>query len=119
MSVTNGLDFKNCNIGNLLTNMYYYILDKQMIHSDNNTNTSVYGYVPNIQSISFQPFADKEDFEIIKSEFNTEKFSDLSGAMPYVYRIKAQTNKRKTLKELELFKAKTRAREESKLQFHP
>ena len=119
MSVTNGLDFKNCNIGNLLTNMYYYILDKDMIHADNNTNTSVYGYVPNIQSISFQPFADTEDFEIIKSEFNTEKFSDLSGAMPYVYRIKSQINKRKTLKEVELFKTKTRLREESKLQFYP
>ena len=119
MSVTNGVDFKNCNIGNLLTNMYYYILDKDMIHADNNTNTSVYGYVPNIQSISFQPFADTNDFEIIKSEFNTTKYSDLTGAMPYVYRIKAQTNKRKTLKELELFKTKTRPREESKLQFYP
>ena len=119
MGVTNGIDFKNCNIGNLLTNMYYYILDKDMIHADNNTNTSVYGYVPNIQSISFQPFADTEDFEIIKSEFNTEKFSDLSGAMPYVYRIKSQINKRKTLKEIELFKTKTRPREESKLQFYP
>ena len=119
MSVTNGVDFKNCNIGNLLTNMYYYILDKDMIHADNNTNTSVYGYVPNIQSISFQPFADKEDFEIIKSEFNTEKYSDLTGAMPYVYRIKSQINKRKTLKEIEIFKTKTRPREESKLQFYP
>ena len=119
MGVTNGLDFKNCNIGNLLTNMYYYILDKDMIHADNNTNTSVYGYVPNIQSISFQPFADTDDLEIIKSEFNTTKYSDLTGAMPYVYRIKSQTNKRKTLKEVELFKTKTRPREESKLQFYP
>ena len=76
MSVTNGLDFKNCNIGNLLTNMYYYILDKQMIHADNNTNTSVYGYVPNIQSSSFQPFADTDDFEIINTcsgVFSAEK----------------------------------------------
>ena len=119
MSVTNGLDFKNCNIGNLLTNMYYYILDKNMIHADNNTNTSVYGHVPNIQSISFQPFADTEDFEIIKSEFNNEKFSDLTGAMPYVYRIKSQINKRKTLKEIKIFKTKTLPREESKLQFYP
>ena len=106
MSVTNGVDFKNCNIGNLLTNLYYYILDKEMIHADNNTNSSVYGYAPNIQSISFQPFADKEDFEIIKAEFNKEKYSESTGATSYVYRIKSQTTTRKTLKELQLFKIK-------------
>lgn len=120
MSIVNGLDFDNCNIGNFLTNMYYYILDKEMIHENNNNNSAIFGFTPNIQSISFNPFANKDDFEIVKADFNKEKFS-YSGGNAKVYRIKTQTTRRKKLGEIPLFHTRGTegTSEESKLQFYP
>ena len=65
MPVMNGGDFKNCNMGTALTNLYYYILDKKLINGDEHVNTQPFSSVPTIQSISFNPFADLNDFEII------------------------------------------------------
>ena len=103
MPVMNGGDFKNCNMGTALTNLYYYILDKKLITGDEHVNTQPFSSVPTIQSISFNPFADLNDFEVIRCKFNSEKFGDTSGKQAYVYRIKHQNVNRKTLKEIPLF----------------
>ena len=119
MSVMNGGDFKNCNMGSMLTNLYYYILDKKLINGDEHVNTQPFSSVPTIQSISFNPFADLNDFEIIRCKFNSEKFGDTSGKQAFVYRIKHQNVNRKTLKEIPLFNKKKNAYDESKLQMYP
>lgn len=119
MPVMNGGDFKNSNMGSMLTNLYYYILDKKLITGDEHVNTQPFSSVPTIQSISFNPFADLNDFEIIRCKFNSEKFGDTSGKQAYVYRIKHQNVTRKTLKEIPLFNKKKNAYDESKLQMYP
>ena len=92
MTVTpKGKDFNKTSIGNQLVGLYYYVLDKTRMQQNDGEHTSIFGYVPTIQSINFNPFVDVSDPNIIivPSDFDDKHFGKPnSGKNPFVYRVK-------------------------------
>lgn len=89
--VSRGKDFNKTSIDNQLVGLYYYVLDKVRMQQNDGEHTSVFGYVPTIQSINFNPFVDVEDpnLTIVPCTFDDTYFGKPNvGENPIVYRLK-------------------------------
>lgn len=92
MTVTSkGKDFNQTSMGTQLTGLYYYVMNKSRMEVNDGEHTSIFGYVPTIQSISFNPFVEMSDnfLTIVPSDFDDSYFGKPnSGDNPIVYRLK-------------------------------
>ena len=104
--ITDGKDIIETNMGSELVGLYYYALDKLKVNENNNINSKIFGYVPTIQNITFNPFIDMENdslFKCIKSDFDSSHFGfNTSNGTPKVYRVKDFTPFSKKIGELNL-----------------
>lgn len=79
------------NMQSELVGLYYYALDKIKVTENNNLNSKIFGYVPTIQNITFNPFIDMENdqlFKCYKANFDSSHFGfDDNGVTPKVYRV--------------------------------
>ena len=91
MAKTSGEDYnKSGLIGDysLIDGLYYYVVDRTVEDVD----LSYIGFVDTIQNITYNPFLDTEYFNVIVSDFNTERYGQPKEGIPKVNRIKSQCN---------------------------
>ena len=98
MAITVGNDSDTSRIGNLPVGLFYYYIGKEMIDS-----MSILGYVGVIESVTFNPFIDTNDLDLIESNFNTDKFGTVNGTIPKCYRITQNNKIQKLLYEERVF----------------
>lgn len=95
MTIRNGQDLAFNTFGDEYNCMFYYFLDKSL-----QSDSTILGYAPTIQSVSYNPFIDKEDLYLVASKFDTEKYGtpreDVS-RIPNVYRITDNYSINKTI----------------------
>lgn len=91
-----------------LVGLYYYALDKVKVEESNNINSNIFGYVPTIQNITFNPFIDMENDQLFicnKCNFDSSHFGyDTSNGVPKVYRVNQFTPYTKKIGEFSLTK---------------
>ena len=98
MARTSGEDYnKSGLIGDytMIDGLYYYVVDR----TTEDVDLSYIGFVDTIQNITFNPFLDTEYFNVIISDFNTERYGQPKEGLPKVNRIKSQCNIEKTIKD--------------------
>ena len=86
-----GLDYDFTSIDGL----YYYVVDK----STSNVDLSYIGFVDTIQNITFNPFLESENFDVVVTDFNTERYGQPKEGTPKVNRIKTQHNRDRRIKD--------------------
>lgn len=69
-------------IDNIPIGLYYYFIDKTMTYDMNYV-----GYVPTIESVTFNPFISKDDLMLVGNNFDTDKFGKPNNTIPKCYRI--------------------------------
>ena len=99
MSITVGNDFDKTSISNELVGLYYYYLSQSKVNSN---ESSVLGFCPTIQSVSYNPFIDEDDLNLMECNFDTTRFGKPNGIIPKCYRILSNPNIEKTLKTIAL-----------------
>lgn len=99
MSITVGNDFDKTSISNELVGLYYYYLSQSKVNSN---ESSVLGFCPTIQSVSYNPFIDEDDLNLMECNFDTTRFGKPNGVIPKCYRILSNPNIEKTLKTITL-----------------
>ena len=99
MSITTGNDFDKTSISNELVGLYYYYLSQSKVNSN---ESSVLGFCPTIQSVSYNPFIDEDDLDLLECNFDTTRFGTPNGGIPKCYRILTNPNIVKTLKTIAL-----------------
>lgn len=99
MSITIGNDFDKTSISNELVGLYYYYLSQSKVNSN---ESSVLGFCPTIQSVSYNPFIDEDDLNLMECNFDTTRFGKPNGVIPKCYRILSNPNIEKTLKTIAL-----------------
>ena len=99
MSITTGNDFDKTSISNELVGLYYYYLSQSKVNSN---ESSVLGFCPTIQSVSYNPFIDEDDLNLMECNFDTTRFGKPNGVIPKCYRILSNPNIEKTLKTIAL-----------------
>ena len=107
MAITgNNKDFINSNLGSELVGLYYYALDKARVTENGGINSKVFGYVPTIQNITFNPFIDMFNdflFRCDEINFDTSHFGfEQSQTSPKVYRVSTFTPYTKLIGEFDL-----------------
>lgn len=99
MSITVGNDFDKTSISNELVGLYYYYLSQSKVNSN---ESSVVGFCPTIQSVSYNPFIDEDELNLMECNFDTTRFGKPNGVIPKCYRILTNPNIEKTLKTIAL-----------------
>ena len=99
MSITVGNDFDKTSISNELVGLYYYYLSQSKVNSN---ESSILGFCPTIQSVSYNPFIDEDDLNLMECNFDTTRFGKPNGVIPKCYRILSNPNIEKTLKTIAL-----------------
>lgn len=105
MAITRGDDTNRTNMLTNLMGIYYYILDRDLITSNSGDNTSIFNFVPSIQSISYNPFlsVNDENMSIIEADFDKEHWGNPStGSTPKVYRLRSMLSFQKSLMKYNL-----------------
>lgn len=100
MSITVGNDFDKTSISNELVGLYYYYLSNDKV---NTTASSVLGFCPTIQSVSYNPFVDEDDLNLLECNFDTTRFGTPSEGIPKCYRILNNPQISKTLFQKEVY----------------
>lgn len=99
-------DFINSNLGNELVGLYYYALDKAKVSSNSGINSKIFGYVPTIQNITYNPFIDMINdtyFSCSEINFDTTHFGfENTQATPKVYRVNSFIPYSKKIGEFDL-----------------
>lgn len=122
--LSKGSDFNKTIIHKNLVGLYYYVLDKEHIRENDGANSSIFSYVPTIQTISFNPFMDLTHnfIEVVPSDFDESNFGTPNASYkPMVYRVK---NFIEHSKELGKYKIKIKKSDltediETRLLFYP
>lgn len=117
MSIANGLDWNRTNMQDFLVGLYYYYLDKELMNQ-NRENSSIFGYVPTIQSISYNPFLNTDTLvTCVKSDFDKGFFGVPSeNTTPNVFRISHIDTREVKLGSVNIWNMDE---EESKLNMYP
>ena len=71
MSVQEGNDFDQARLGKYLVGVYYYALGLDEVMSD---DSAVIGFCDTIQTVTFNPFIDFEELDLIKCNFDSDKY---------------------------------------------
>lgn len=100
MSITTGNDFDKTSISNELVGLYYYYLSNTKV---NTVASSVLGFCPTIQSVSYNPFIDEEDLNLLECNFDTSRFGTPSEGIPKCYRILSNPVLMKVLLQHQVF----------------
>lgn len=97
MAILDGKDKMATNFGNELVGLYYYILPETLVQANNGRDSKVFGYVPTIQSINYNPFIDEDDYNAIRVPLDSKHWGSPTSNTPNVYRLTSISNLRKTL----------------------
>ena len=85
MSIQEGNDFDQARLGKYLVGVYYYALSLDKVMSD---DSAVIGFCNTIQTVAFNPFIDFEELDLIKCNFDSDKYGSIgNGVVPNCYRI--------------------------------
>ena len=115
MAVYEGQDHSFNSFGDEFNCLYYYFLNK-----DVSIDSTYLGFVPTIQTVCYNPFIEMEDFMLVKSPFNVDKYGhpdEDTGYIPSVYRITDNEDIEKTLYDEEL--QQTVSSDEPILNYYP
>lgn len=107
MSITIGNDTNNTIMDNDLVGLYYYLLDFATMKDNGGANASVTGFVPTIQSISYNPFFEINSnyLTVRKCPFDEKHFGKPSGSSKAdVYRLLNFPTHWKTLAQIDIRK---------------
>lgn len=124
MAITEGKDFYESSIDNILVGLYYYLLDDELI-KENKGNSAVVGFADSIQSLTYNPFINKDDFNLLKIPFDTSRYGKIEGYTNVnVFKIQNSVTKDIILDDNNpIFKSKPSSvlieEMESKLQLYP
>lgn len=102
MSFVQGKDRMATNFGNELVGLYYYVLPESLVSSNSGRDSKVFGYVPTVQSINYNPFVDESDYTAIETKLDAQHWGSPTEDVPNVYRLISDINKRKVLGEYDL-----------------
>ena len=117
MSVTEGNDFDQARLGKYLVGVYYYALGLDEVMSD---DSAVIGFCDTIQTVTFNPFIDFEELDLIKCNFDSDKYGAIGhGIVPNCYRISSVYLNDKKLGELDMNVKKKYVYSEPKLDYYP
>ena len=98
MAWTSGDDYNKSGLAYDFTSidgLYYYVVDKNTSEID----LSYIGFVDTIQNITFNPFLEAENFDVVVTDFNTERYGQPKEGTPKVNRIKTQHNRDRRIKD--------------------
>lgn len=99
-------DFINSNLGAELVGLYYYCLDKTRVMANGGLNSKIFGYVPTIQNITYNPFIDMNNdfmFRCREVNFDTSHFGfESTQQVPKVYRVATFTPYNKKIGEFDI-----------------
>ena len=98
MAWTSGDDYNKSGLNYDFTSidgLYYYVVDKNTSDID----LSYIGFVDTIQNITFNPFLESSNFDVVVAEFNTERYGTPKEGTPKVNRIKTQHNRDRRIKD--------------------
>ena len=100
MSIQEGNDFDQARLGKYLVGVYYYALSIDKVMSD---DSAVIGFCNTIQTVAFNPFIDFEELDLIKCNFDSDKYGAIgNGVVPNCYRISSVYLNDKKLGELNM-----------------
>ena len=117
MSVQEGNDFDQARLGKYLVGVYYYALSIDKVMSD---DSAVIGFCNTIQTVAFNPFIDFEELDLIKCNFDSDKYGSIgNGVVPNCYRISSVYLNDKKLGELNMNVKKKYVYSEPKLDYYP
>ena len=99
MAVYEGQDHSFNSFGDEFNCLYYYFMNRYT-----SIDSTYLGFVPTIQTVCYNPFIEMDDFMLVKSPFNVDKYGnpDETGYIPWVYRITDNEDIEKTLYDEEL-----------------
>ena len=86
------------NIGNVPVGLYYYYIPRNELYDAN-----YLGYAPTVESVTFNPFLDTDDLNLIQSNFDVDRYGTPSTGIPKCYRIASNPRIEKTLGSVKLF----------------
>ena len=98
MAWTSGDDYNKSGLDydyTLIDGLYYYVIDK----NTSDVDLSYIGFVDTIQNITFNPFLEAENFDVVVADFNTERYGQPKEGLPKVNRIKTQHNRDRRIKD--------------------
>ena len=104
MSITNFTDYNDSEatlMGDYLTGMYYYYLDKDLILEKQDNYKCLPFTGGAIKSISYNPFLNKDDLKLLKVKYDINRFGTSkrfkTDSPPYLYRILENESINKTI----------------------
>ena len=102
--IISGNEKKTSFISGIPVGFYYYLIP----NGDGSIyNANYLGYVDTIQSVTYNPFIEKEDIiRIVECIFNSDKYGIPDGGIPKCYRIESFDKIEKTIGNLNLFHTK-------------
>lgn len=98
MAWTSGEDYNKSGLDNnytMIDGLYYYVVDRTV----EDINLSYIGFVDTIQNITYNPFLESSDFDVVVAEFNTDRYGQPKEGIPKVNRIKTQYSKDRRIKD--------------------
>ena len=98
MAWTSGEDYNKSGLDNnytMIDGLYYYVVDRTV----EDINLSYIGFVDTIQNITYNPFLESSDFDVVVAEFNTDRYGQPKEGIPKVNRIKTQHSKDRRIKD--------------------
>lgn len=101
---------------NLPVGLYYYYIDRAKLEE-----ATYLGYVPTIESITFNPFIEEHELDLYKASFDTDRFGSPTGNIPNCYRIATNNLIDKLLERIKILPNKNDIKEydEVKLFLYP
>ena len=98
MSISYRNEPDSTNVDNFPVGLYYYFIAKSKIYDGN-----YLGYAPTIETVTYNPFIDEQDLDLICANFDTDRFGKPSTGIPKCYRIWSSDKIEKLLGEIDLF----------------